>query len=164
MPDKKKIASKNSPPPEGWPQAGVGNTDIILTTINGISIFRNFTPNLPADTRLRFRARSLRKRGNIPEVIFWQQVHKGKFHQIDFDRQRIVGTYIVDFYIKSLSLVIEIDGSSHNTTEQYDLNREKYLENLGLQVYRISAGDISNDVDRVMKELENFIISRYSGI
>ncbi|MBP1163359.1 very-short-patch-repair endonuclease [Chryseobacterium sp. PvR013] len=40
-----------------------------------------------------------------------------KFHTIDFDRQRIIGNYIVDFYVKTLGLIIEIDGSSHDEKE-----------------------------------------------
>ena len=49
-------------------------------------------------------------------MLFWQQVHKGKFHGINFNRQKIIGNYIVDFYVPSLSLVIEIEGWSHNIT------------------------------------------------
>lgn len=47
------------------------------------------------------------------------------FWKIDFDRQRIIGNYIVDFYVKTLGLVIEIDGSSHENKEEYDQKREE---------------------------------------
>jgi very-short-patch-repair endonuclease len=66
------------------------------------------------------RSRSLRKGYVLSEVIFWKQVRNKEFHQIDFDRQKIIGNYIVDFYIKSLGVVIEIDGSSHNDKEEYE--------------------------------------------
>ena len=36
----------------------------------------------------------------------------------DFDRQRPIDAYIVDFYCKDLMLAIEIDGESHNAKEQ----------------------------------------------
>ena len=149
-----------SPPSEGCPQDGLGKN--VLTTINTVPIFRYFTPNLPGNIALRDRARSLRKAGNIPEVAFWQQVHKKKFHQIDFDRQRVIGYFIVDFYIKGLSLIIEIDGSSHEHKQTYDKRREDYLEALGLKIYRISAQSVQYDLDAVMKELEDFIIENYS--
>jgi very-short-patch-repair endonuclease len=51
------------------------------------------------------RSRSLRKGYVLSEVIFWKQVRNKEFHQIDFDRQKIIGNYIVDFYIKSLGVV-----------------------------------------------------------
>ena len=86
----------------------------VLTTINDITIYRKVTQNLPYNSALLNRAKKLRKAGVLSEVVFWRQVRSKSFSGIDFDRQRIIGNYIVDFYVKSLGLVIEIDGSSHN--------------------------------------------------
>ncbi|MCY7291467.1 MAG: DUF559 domain-containing protein [Ferruginibacter sp.] len=60
----------------------------------------------------------------LSEVLFWQQVHKGVFHKIDFNRQRIIGNYIVDLYVRSLGLIIEIDGSRHDHKAIYDAERQ----------------------------------------
>ena len=98
----------------------------------------------------------------MSEVIFWKQVRNKEFHQIDFDRQKIIGNYIGDFYIKSLGVVIEIDGSSHNDKEDYDNKRQLFLESLDLVFYRISDYRIKNDLINVMKELEDFIIEKFS--
>ncbi|QYJ68606.1 endonuclease domain-containing protein [Flavobacterium litorale] len=134
----------------------------ILTYIKGKPIYRNFVKNLPYNPNLKIRAKNLRKAGNYPEVVFWQQVHKRKFYTIDFDRQRIIGNYIVDFYVKALGLIIEIDGTSHNNKESYDTKRENYLCTLlGLEVYRISSIRILHDLENVMTELENFIIKHF---
>ena len=92
-------------------------------SIKGLAILRRYSKNLPYNSKLKQRARSLRKAGVLSELLFWQQVHKGKFWNIDFDRQNIIGSYIVDFYVKSLSLVIEIDGNSHIGKENYDRQR-----------------------------------------
>ena len=46
-------------------------------------------------------------------------INRKQFYAIDFDRQRIIGNYIVDFYVKALGLIIEIDGSSHNDKEDF---------------------------------------------
>lgn len=89
------------------------------------------------------------------------QVTKGRFHKIDFDRQRVIGNFIVDFYIKQLGLVIEIDGSSHDDKVEYDKAREEFLITLGLKVYRIQVGDIMRNMTPVMTSLENYIISHY---
>ncbi len=92
----------------------------ITAYINGQPIYRNFIENLPKNINLKSRSRALCKAGVLSEVILWLQVHKGNFWKIDFDRQRIIGNYIVDFYVKTLGLVLEIDGSSNNIKEKYD--------------------------------------------
>ena len=133
----------------------------ILTYINHHSIFRRQVPILPTNQALRNRSRALRKAGVLSEVIFWKQVRAGTFWNIDFDRQRIIGSFIVDFYVKSLGLIIEIDGSSHNGKEEYDAMREQFLINLGLDVYRSSDFRVKHDLTNVMSELENYIIENY---
>ena len=133
-----------------------------LTYIQGIEIFRRKIELLPKNKDLLSRSRSLRKGYVLSEVVFWKQVRNKKFYQIDFDRQKIIGNYIVDFYIKSLGIVIEIDGSSHNDKEDYDNKRQMFLESLDLVVFRISDNRIKNDLINVMKELEDFIIEKFS--
>lgn len=133
----------------------------ILIEINGVSIRRNLVENLPYNPKLKPLLNGKRKAGILSEVLFWKQVRAKSFHRIDFDRQRIIGNYIVDFYVKILGLVIEIDGWSHDQKESYDLERQKYLESLGLHVFRITDFDIKNNLSVVMKELENFIIEHY---
>ena len=133
-----------------------------LTYIQGIEIFRRKIELLPKNKDLLSRSRSLRKGYVLSEVVFWKQVRNKEFHQIDFDRQKIIGNYIVDFYIKSLGVVIEIDGSSHNDKEDYDNKRQLFLESLDLVFYRISDYRIKNDLINVMKELEDFIIEKFS--
>ena len=134
------------------------NTHIIA----GQLIYTNYTDELPFNFHLKSYAKVLRKAGILSEVLFWQQVHKRIFWNIDFDRQRIIGNYIVDFYIKSLSLVIEIDGSSHNGKEEYDYIRQMFLESLGLKVYRIDDSRIKKELNMVKWELENYIIHEFS--
>ena len=133
-----------------------------LTYIQGIEIFRRKIELLPKNKDLLSRSRSLRKGYVLSEVVFWKQVRNKEFHQIDFDRQKIIGNYIGDFYIKSLGVVIEIDGSSHNDKEDYDNKRQLFLESLDLVFYRISDYRIKNDLINVMKELEDFINEKFS--
>lgn len=68
---------------------------------------------LPYNPKLCDRAKELRKAGNLSEVLLWQQLHKQKFKQFgtlrvpyDFDRQKIIGNYIVDFYCGNCNVVI----------------------------------------------------------
>ena len=139
------------------------NNGEITAYINAQPIYINFVENLPYNIKLKTRSRALCKAGVLSEVIFWLQVHKGMFWKIDFDRQRIIGNYIVDFYVKKLGLVVEIDGSSHNNKEEYDQKREDYLVSLGLKVYRISDLRVKHDLNNVMTELEKYIVVEFGN-
>jgi very-short-patch-repair endonuclease len=134
----------------------------ILTNINGVVIYRNFIENLPYNPHLIPLTREKRKLGILAEVLFWKQVRNKSFHRIDFDRQRIIGNYIVDFYVKTLGLVVEIDGDSHDLKQEYDLERTAFMENLGLKVFIISDWDVKQNLSIATKDLENFIIANYS--
>ena len=85
----------------------------------------------------------------------WQQFHKRKFKGYDFDRQKIIGNFIVDFYCIDCRVVIEIDGSSHNEREEYDYERDIFLKGLGLTVIHITASDVLNRLNDVMLMLYN---------
>ena len=110
---------------------------------------------LPYNPNLRERARELRKAGNLCEVLLWKRLQNKKFKQYDFDRQKIIGNYIVDFFCGNCNVVVEIDGSSHDDKVEYDDERNAFLEGLGLTVIHIDAKDILNYFDDVMLMLEN---------
>lgn len=133
----------------------------ILTYINGVPVMLNFVENLPYNAALKNRARALRKGYNYAEVVFWMQVRNKIFWGIDFDRQRVIGSYIVDFYVKRLGLIVEIDGESHNDKEEYDNRREAFLESLGLEIFKTTNYRVLNDLENVLKELEVFIIEKF---
>jgi len=116
--------------------------------------------NLPYNPSLKKVLPGKRKAGILSEVLFWKQVRARTFHNIDFDRQRIIGNDIVDFYVKTLGLVIEIDGSSHDEKEIYKIT-QTFLESLGLKIFRITDFDVKNNLPLVMKNLEEFIILHY---
>ena len=117
------------------------------------------TKNLPKSQDLICFSKKNRRAGILSEVLFWQQVHKGKFYGINFNRQKIIGNYIVDFYVPSLSLVIEIDGWSHNYKEKYDLQREEFLKSLGLTIFKTPDIEIKRNLSWVMGCLKDFIIA-----
>ena len=89
------------------------------------------------------------------------QVHRKMFYGLDFARQKVIGNYIFDFYVKRLGLVVEIDGGSHNEKTEYDSQRDQYLESLGLKVFHTTDFDVLHHVSLVLKDLSNFIIENY---
>ena len=110
---------------------------------------------LPFNSALKERAKELRKAGNLAEVLIWQQIHKKAFKGYDFDRQKIIGNYIVDFFCLDCGVVIEIDGSSHNEKGNYDTERDAFIECLGLVIIHISAKDVLKNLQGVMDMLNN---------
>jgi len=133
----------------------------VTTIINGNKIKDNYVHNLPVNHELSGYARRNRKSGNMAEIAFWLQIHKKSFHGLDFDRQKVIGNYIVDFYAKRLGLVVEIDGGSHNEKEDYDSLRDDFLEGLGLKVFHTTDYDVLQHVDLVLEDLRDFIVNHY---
>ncbi len=109
--------------------------------------------SLPYNPKLKERARELRKAGNLSEVLFWNQVKNKQFKGLDFDRQNVIGNYIVDFYCANCNVVVEIDGSSHDNKQEYDAARDAFLESLGLTVIHIPVADVMNNMGAVMDML-----------
>ncbi|MDB5138696.1 MAG: hypothetical protein JWR12_612 [Mucilaginibacter sp.] len=68
---------------------------------------------IPYNPKLKALARKLRKDMTYGEVLLWNELKEDKLWGFDFDRQRCIDNYIVDFYCKDLMLAIEIDGMSH---------------------------------------------------
>ena len=154
----------NSPPVEGWiptkEEDGVVNSPPVeerlpTTEENGVVKYRNSQNyfNLPYNPKLKERARELRKADNLSEVLFWNQVKNKQFKGYDFDRQKIIGNYIVDFYCSNCNVVIEIDGSSHDNKQEYDAKRDAYLQSLGLEVIHIPVEDILKNMAATMQWL-----------
>lgn len=116
---------------------------------------------LPKNRNLKQRARKLRRAGNLSEVLFWNQVKRKQCLGLDFDRQTVIGNYIVDFYCKSLGVIIEIDGQSHENKEEYDQRRDKYLEGLSLIVLHIPVIEVFRNMENLMNwlrgELKKYI-------
>jgi len=116
---------------------------------------------IPYNPKLKALARKLRKDMTFGEVLLWNELKEDKFWGFDFDRQRCIDNYIVDFYCKELMLAIEIDGMSHNNEEAFlkDEIRQKKLESLGVRFLRFSEAEVKYDMLNVMRALESEIIT-----
>jgi len=109
---------------------------------------------LPYNKNLTVLARENRSNPTKAETRIWREVlRKRQFAEYKFLRQKPIGGYIVDFYCSELQLVIEIDGDSHAETEEYDRERTKFLNALGLQVVRYTNDDIIRNIEGVYADL-----------
>lgn len=74
-----------------------------------------------------------------------------------FKRKDEIKTYFADFYFPELSLIIELDGSQHNATEEYDKNRDQYIiDTYHVKILRISHTEYKSKIklEYVKKILE----------
>ena len=71
------------------------------------------------------------------------------------NRQKNIGNYIVDFFISSKNLIIEIDGRQHSIpeAEEADRLRDKDFEALGIRVLRYKNWDINNNFNTVCNQI-----------
>lgn len=73
------------------------------------------------------------------EVKLWNELKNGQMMGYDFDRQRPIGNYIVDFFCKDLQLAIEVDGITHHDEKAVlkDKIRQEELEAMGISFLRL---------------------------
>ena len=78
---------------------------------------------------------------------------------ITFNRQKIIGSYIVDFYCADAKLVIELDGGQHFEQEGLlnDKIRDEYLNSQGIRVLRYSNTDINKNFEGVCQDILSII-------
>jgi cyclase len=111
-----------------------------------------------ADPLIFDKARELRQRLTAAEQTFWLRL-KERFPEYKFRRQHPISNYVADFYCHKRKLVIEIDGSIHNSSEAKinDEKRQKDLEDLKLTVIRFTNEQIKNDNENVLQIVSSTI-------
>ena len=105
-------------------------------------------------------ARKLRKGMSLPEVMLWQRL-RGRKAGAKFRRQHPVGDYVADFYCRESSLIVEIDGQSHDRGDRplRDERRTAFFKQNGYRVLRIAASDILRDVEAVAASIGSLVAS-----
>jgi len=105
--------------------------------------------------RFKNFARELRTHGTPGEAILWTHVLRAKqFYGLQFNRQFSIDQYIVDFICRKEKLIIEVDGSSHDSKQDKDRIRDLRLNELGYQVVRISESDVRYDLNNAIRIIE----------
>ncbi|MBP1725313.1 MAG: hypothetical protein H6Q51_611 [Deltaproteobacteria bacterium] len=114
---------------------------------------------LPYNKELKTFARELRKNMTDAERLAWSNLRRRQLKGHQFYRQKILGSYIVDFFCPAVKLVIEIDGGQHFSPEQVkkDTVRDGYLASLGLTVLRFTDTEVLNNIDGVLEKIVQFV-------
>ena len=107
---------------------------------------------IPYNPKLKERARKLRKNQTIAEKCLWQAIRRKQLGY-EFHRQVPINHFIVDFYCHELMLVIEVDGSSHDSesARERDMERQAILENLGVSFLRFRNAAVLNNLNEVIQ-------------
>ena len=109
---------------------------------------------------LKHIARILRKGMTRQERKLWYEF----FHRlpITVNRQKQIGGYIVDFFISSARIAVELDGSQHYSPEakRKDMERDLYLNGQGILVLRYSNYDVTTNFEGVCLDILNHINAR----
>jgi very-short-patch-repair endonuclease len=82
----------------------------------------------------RDEARRLRRNQSNAEYALWGELRAHKFSGLKFRRQQPSGPYIVDFCCIDRQLIIELDGSQHLDSGEYDDRRTGFLNRHGFRV------------------------------
>ena len=123
---------------------------------------------LPRDKNLRPRSTELRNNATRHENHLWYDFLRT--YRIRFNRQRIIGDYIADFYCPKANLVIELDGSQHFEKDaiEYDKIRTAYFTSLGIKEIRFNNNEIDNNfyevcsiIDKTVQSSGHFVTTSF---
>jgi len=99
------------------------------------------------------RAREMRRKPTRTEAMLWEAVRRDAL-SVHVRRQHVLHPFIVDFYVATRRLVIEVDGSVHDTQRELDAARDAFLADVyNVRVLRVRAGDVERDLVKVLRAI-----------
>jgi len=115
---------------------------------------------IPYNPELKDLAKKLRQNMTYAEIMLWKALRNKTLMSFDFDRQRPIDNYIVDFYCKVLKLAIEIDGGSHDYEEiaNKDKIREINLNSFGITILHFKESEVRKDIKGVLSTIEKWVM------
>ena len=102
-------------------------------------------------------AKQLRKNMTKEERHLWYDFLRD--YPIRFQRQKVLGKYIVDFYCAKANLIVELDGSQHYEPAEAlrDQERTEYLQQYGITVIRIPNNEVMKNFLGVCESIDSFV-------
>ena len=113
---------------------------------------------------LKHLSRSLRTNMTDAEQKLWFHLRRKQILDVQFNRQRPIGKYIVDFFAPAIKLVVEADGSQHLDAEGVlaDAKRAAFLEAQGIMILRFDNLQILTQTESVLDMIHTEIVQRKS--
>ena len=112
---------------------------------------------IPKDNTKLEKAKSLRREMTPHERKLWYLFLRT--YPVKIYKQRIIGSFIVDFYCVQAKLVIEIDGSQHYEEKglAYDEERNRFLKEHGIRVIHIANNQIHTNFRNVCEYIDMLV-------
>ena len=116
---------------------------------------------------IKKHARELRRNNTESEKQLWVELRNRKLSGYKFLRQHPIiykadykglNYFIADFYCDSKKMVIELDGSIHDETKEYDQFRDEEMRSKRLHVLRLKNEELSN-MDEVLSKIRMYLES-----
>ena len=109
--------------------------------------------------KIHERARYLRRHASPAHKALAARFAKEDFGKYKFTRHTVVGSAILDFVSHPLGLAIAIDEEGQN--DALAKRRDKSLSSVGIEVFRIPAATILDDVEAAMQPIFAAMNARY---
>lgn len=109
---------------------------------------------------LHARAREMRRNPTEPEKRLWRNLSNGQLEGLKFRRQEVIGRFIADFMCPARSLIIEVDGDTHD--EVKDRLRDEQLAEAGFLVLRVTNSEVMANPDGVLMAIARAATARRS--
>ena len=97
---------------------------------------------------LHQRAREMRRNPTEPEMRLWRNLSNGQLQGLKFRRQEVIGRFIADFMCPARSLIVEVDGDTHD--EAKDRLRDDILAQFGFLVLRVTNDEVMSNAEGVL--------------
>jgi len=111
-------------------------------------------------TKEKEKRRRLRNNPTYTEKVLWLSLRKRQILGVRFLRQYGVNYFVIDFYAPKIKLAIEVDGSSHIGKEEYDAERQKYIESFDIKMIRFTDEQVMGNTNNVVKSIEVIVEER----
>ena len=107
----------------------------------------------------KINRRKLRKKSTEAEKILWEKLRGRKFLSLKFKRQYSIAQFVLDFYCPEKRIVIELDGSIHNTAavRNHDENRDGFIKDFNIKIIRIKNEMVFDNVEEVLEYIKSQI-------
>lgn len=110
-------------------------------------------------------ARGMRKDATDAERKMWGILRSRTLAGWKWRRQYPVGGFVWDFYCVKAGVVVELDGGQHGEERQreYDRERTRRLEELGMEVMRFWDHDVLRQPDVVAETIYRRLEEKCAG-
>ncbi len=102
---------------------------------------------MTGDKQLQARATEMRRNPGEWEKRLWRELSSSQLG-FKFRRQHVIAPYICDFFCPAKSLVVEVDGDTHEAAA--DRARDAYLLRRGFRTLRFTNTDIRENMEGVL--------------